>query len=86
MTPIIGYSNTRVNSIDSSQTKNDDFAKWLHSPNYKAVKGAANTQGSDTNNNRNKSFASYVQDAAAAKESPVALRIQNRINLTDIEV
>lgn len=35
--PISGYSNLRVNSIETTSEK-DEFEQWMHRPNFRAVK------------------------------------------------
>ena len=84
MTPTIGYSSSRINSIDSSQ--GDEFGKWLHSSNFKAVKSAANAQSVDNQGRR--SFASVLkqveQDNQRPPSSEVELRPLNRGGLIDI--
>lgn len=85
-TPINGYSNTRVNSIDSS-AKGSEFDKWTYSSNFRAVKAAAGVQSTD-NENR-KSFANFLKDAQKQERSTVVLRPSNHnlgslVDLTDI--
>lgn len=80
MAPIIGYSNTRINSIDSS--KNGEFDKWIYSSNFRAIKATSAAQGTD-NENR-KSFANFLKDAEKQERSTVVLKPANRANITDI--
>lgn len=85
MTPTIGYSNTRVNSIDSSSEK-DEFGKWIHTPNFKAIRSASNAQ--DVNNRtRQMSFATLLKQADQdnGKAAQVELRPANR-QFTNIDI
>ncbi len=85
MAPIIGYSNTRVNAPVSSENK-DEFGKWLHTPNFRAVKTAANVQNVE-NRNRQASFASLLKQAEqenGIKSSNIELRPANRQSFIDI--
>jgi hypothetical protein len=81
MAPIIGYSNTRVNSIDTT-AKNGEFDKWLYSSNFRAVKAASASQGTD-NENR-KSFANFLKDAEKQDRPSVVLKPANRPAIFDI--
>lgn len=83
MTPIIGYSDTRINSIDSSQ--GDEFGKWLHSSNFRAVRAGANAQSVDNKDRR--SFASVlkqVEQDNRPKNPSVELRPTGRGGLIDL--
>ncbi len=80
MAPIVGYSNTRINSIDSSG--NGEFDKWIYSSNFRAIKAASATQGTD--NESRKSFANFMKEAANQERSTVVLRPANRNHITDI--
>ena len=83
MTPTIGYSSSRINSIDSSQ--GDEFGKWLHSSNFRAVKSAANAQSVDNQGRR--SFASVLKQVEQdnhPKSADVELRPVSRGGLLDI--
>lgn len=61
MAPTIGYSNIRVNSIDSSTDK-DEFGKWLHTPNFRTIK-IATAQAVDGRIQQRPSFATLLKQA-----------------------
>lgn len=83
MSPVIGNSDTRVNSVDSS--RKDEFGKWLHSSNYRAVKAAADVQNVDNQGRR--SFANVLKQVSQDNQKPsgVVLKPVGRAVITDIE-
>lgn len=81
MTPPIGYSDTRINSINSAG-RNSEFDKWIYSPNFKTVKAIAETQATD--NKDRKSFANFLKDAEKQQRPVVILKPANRAAIIDI--
>ncbi|HAJ90991.1 MAG TPA: hypothetical protein DCM27_08310 [Rhodospirillaceae bacterium] len=90
MASIIGYtnySNNRVNSIDTTSEK-DEFGKWLHTPNFRAVKTA--TAQAVEGRNEKISFATLLKQADQdnQKAEKVELRPNNLLgkNLSNIDI
>jgi hypothetical protein len=84
MAPIIGYSNIRVNSIDTTSEK-DEFEKWMHGPNFRAIKSAT-AQAVENRTTQQASFATILKQADQDnnKVEKVQLRPANRLNNIDI--
>lgn len=82
--PIVGYSNMRVNSIDTTSEK-DEFEKWMHGPNFRAVKSAT-AQAVENRTTEKISFATLLKQADQDndKTEKVQLRPANRLNAIDI--
>lgn len=80
MAPIIGYSNMRVNSIDTTSDK-DEFAKWMHGPNFKAIKTATAQAIESRTSEKPTSFAALLKQADQDNQKPqkVELRPANRL-------
>ena len=81
MTPIIGYSSTRVNSIDSSQQK-DEYGRWLTSSNFQRIKTIGQNQATD-NRNRQGSFATLLKQAEQDNSPKNKIELKpNSLNLS----
>ena len=79
MAPTIGYSNIRVNSIDSSTDK-DEFGKWLHTPNFRTVK-IATAQAVEGRVAQKTSFATLLKQADQDNTRPDKVELRPRTNL-----
>lgn len=84
--PIIGYSNTRVNSIDTTSEK-DEFGKWMHGPNFRAVKSSTG-QAVESKVVEKTSFATLLKQADQdnSKVEKVELHPVNRLSLSNINI
>lgn len=84
MTPFIGYSNIRVNSIETTSDK-DEFGKWMHGPNFRAVK-TSTAQAVENRTTEKTSFATLLKQADQDnnKAETVQLRPANRLVNLDI--
>lgn len=84
MLPVTGYSNLKVNSIDTTSEK-DEFGQWLHNPNFRAVKSAT-AQAVEGKVTDKTSFASVLKGVEQdnIQTQKVELRTPNRLNNIDI--
>lgn len=84
MLPITGYSNIKVNSIDTTSEK-DEFSKWLHTPNFRAIK-TATAQAVEDKSTEKTSFATLLKQAEQdnSRGEQVELRPANRFTNLDI--
>ncbi len=84
MTPFIGYSNIRVNSIDTTSEK-DEFSKWMHGPNFRAVKSST-AQSVENRATEKTSFATLLKQSDQDNQvaGKVQLRPTNRLSNIDI--
>lgn len=82
--PISGYSNLRVNSVETTSEK-DEFGQWLHTPNFRALK-TVTAQAVENKTAERTSFATLLKQAEQDNNQTeqVELRPTNRFSNIDI--
>ena len=79
MLPIAGYSNTRVNSIDTTSEK-DEFGQWVHMHNFRSAKSSAHAKSDEKNTKREVPFAVLLKQADQDNNAPQRVELRPRSN------